>query len=226
MTTALPMTAANPLTDLAPYLDHSVLRPDAVARDIDQGCDDALIFRFRGLCIPSGAAAHAKRRLLDTGVKVVSVVGFPHGTAAPDVKAHEAMRAAAMGADEIDYVISIGAAIQGDVRFLQEEAVAILRQTRGKLVKAIVEVGCLDPAQAIRSARALADAGVHYVKTCTGFGPRNCTADDVRLLVGAVAGKALVKAAGGIRERWQAVEMIQAGAAVVGTSQGPAMCAR
>lgn len=211
-------------TELAAFIDHSCLRPEATVADVDRACDDSMQYKFRGLVVPSGAVSHAKRRLMDTGIKVVCVVGFPHGSQAPDIKAHEAMRAAAMGADEIDYVISIGAALDGDLRFIREEGVAIIRQTRGKLVKAILEVGFLSESHKFHAAKSLAEAGVHYVKTCTGFGPGACTAEDVQLLVRAVGGKALIKASGGIKERWQALEMLRAGAAVIGTSRGPTIC--
>lgn len=210
--------------DIAAFVDQSCLKPDAVMADIDAACDEALQLRYRGLVVPSGAVSHAKRRLTDSGVRVVCVVGFPHGTQAPDVKANEAMRAAALGADEVDYVISIGAALEGDTRYLREEGVAILRQTRGKLVKAILEVGYLNEEQTYNSARMLAEAGMHYVKTCTGYGPGVCTAEIVRLLCRAVGDKALVKASGGIKEKWQAIEMIEAGAAVIGTSHGSTVC--
>ncbi len=218
------MPSATKQHDLAPFIDHSCLRPNATTTDVDRACTEALAHRLRGVVVPGVAVSHAKRRLMDSGVKVVSVVGFPHGTSAPDVKAHEAMRAAANGADEIDYVIAIGAAVAGDLRTVREECVGIIRQTRGKLIKAILEIGFLDEKQRADTARALAEAGVHYVKTCTGFGPGSCAVDDVRLLVDAVQGKALVKASGGIRERAQAIEMLRAGAAVVGTSNGPAIC--
>jgi deoxyribose-phosphate aldolase len=211
-------------TELAAFLEHSVLRPDSRARDVDAACDAALVYRFRGVCVTSGAVAHAKRRLLDTGIKVVATVGFPHGTSAPDIKAHEAMRASAMGADEVDYVISVGAALDGDWKFLFDEAVAVIRGTRGKIQKAILEVGFLNVEQICYAARTVVDAGIPYVKTCTGFGPSDATVEDVRLLVEAVGGRALVKAAGGVRDREHALALLAAGAAVVGTSRGPQLC--
>jgi deoxyribose-phosphate aldolase len=217
------MSHSFPAHELAPFIDYSCLRPDTVVEDVERACDEALTHRFRGVVVPSGAVNHAKRRLLDSGVKVVCVIGFPHGTQSPEIKAHEAMRAAALGADEVDYVISIGAALDGDLRYLREEGVAIIRQTRGKLVKAILEIGYLAEEHRYHAAKSLAEAGIHYVKTCTGFGPGECTPADVQLLVRAVAGKALVKASGGIRTKAQALEMLQAGAAVIGTSHGPSI---
>lgn len=210
--------------DLISFIDQSALRPDTRAFEIDALCDVALQYRFRGVVVPSGAIHHTKRRLMNTGIKVVATVGFPHGNQAPDVKAHEAMRAAALGADEIDYVIAIGAALDGDMKYLRDEAVAILRQTRGKIVKAILEVGYLSDRQKFETASTLALTGVPYVKTCTGFGPGEATPEDVALLAQAVAGKALVKASGGIRTTERAIALLEAGAAVIGTSRGPEIC--
>ena len=210
--------------DLAPFIDHSCLRPNAKAADVDKACEEALKFGFRGIVVPGVAVVQTRERLGNSAVKLVAVVAFPHGTSAPDVKADEAARAADSGADEIDYVISIGAALEGDLRWLREECVGIIRAAPGKLIKAILEIGYLDEKQRLLIARALAESGVHYVKTCTGFGPGACSPEDVKLLVRAVRGKALVKASGGIKDRRGALAMLHAGAAVVGTSHGPAIC--
>jgi deoxyribose-phosphate aldolase len=210
--------------DLVTFIDQSALRPEMRAFELDGVCDQVLQYRFRGLVVPTGSVHHAKRRLMDTGVKVVATVAFPHGNQAPDVKAHEAARAASLGADEIDYVISIGAALDEDWKYLRDEAAAVVRQARGRIVKAILEVGHLSAKQKIEAARAVADAGVPYVKTCTGFGPGEATPEDVALLVRALDGKALVKASGGVRTRERVLALLQAGAAVIGTSRGPEIC--
>jgi len=210
--------------DLAQFIDQSALAPDALAQDLDLACREALRFRFRGLVVPSGAVSHAKRKLMNSGIKVIAVVSFPHGTMAPDIKAHEAGRAAAMGADEIDYVISIGAALENNFRYVREEGVAIMRAARGKLIKAILEVGYLSEQQKFECARSLADARIPYIKTCTGFGPGTATVEDVQLLVHAVQGNALIKASGGIKDAYGALDLLSAGAAVLGTSRGPAIC--
>jgi deoxyribose-phosphate aldolase len=210
--------------ELAPFLDYSVLRPSTQQREVDRACDAALLYRFRGLVVPSAAVTHAKRRLVDSGIKVVSVVGFPHGTSAPDIKAHEAMRASAMGADELDYVISIGAALDGDFKFLFEEAVAVIRSTRGKIVKAILETSYMPPDIWTQAARTLVDAGIPYIKTCTGFGPAGTTVGEVATLAAAIQGRALIKASGGVHTADDVVALLQAGAAIVGTSRGPQIC--
>ncbi|MCG3133272.1 MAG: Deoxyribose-phosphate aldolase [Planctomycetes bacterium] len=210
--------------ELAPFLEHSVLRPDKRQRDVDVACDDALLLRFRGLVVPSDSVYHAKRRLMGSGIKVVSVVGFPHGTSAPDVKAHEATRACAQGADELDYVINVGAALDLDWKFLYEEAVAVMRASQGKIVKAILEVGYL-PNDVLKTACAtMLDAGVPWLKTCTGFGPGEARAEDVSYISRNIAGRALLKASGGVRTAAHAISLLEAGAASVGTSRGPEIC--
>ena len=207
--------------ELAPFIDHAMLRPDATGEDVDRACDDCLAYRFRGLVVSSAYVAHAKRRLKNTGVKVISTVAFPHGNMAPDVKALEAERAAAMGADEIDYVISIGAAREGNYLHIKEEGIAVLRATRGKMIKGILEIGYLTKDQRFECARALTDARIPYVKTCTGVGPGEVTPEVVEHLAEAVEGNAMIKASGGVRTREQVIALLQAGAAVIGTSNGP-----
>ncbi len=210
--------------ELAPFIDQATLAPETTRMGIDRACRDAATFGFRALVVPVAAVAQAKRLLTDTDVKVVAVVAFPHGSTTPDVKVHEAARAAALGADEIDYVINIGAALENDYHFLTQEASAIVRTVRGRLVKAILEIGFLTDSVRSAAATAVVDGGVHYVKTCTGYGPGAVTEDDIRNLARTLEGKALVKASGGIREKFQAVQMLSAGAAVIGTSRGTHIC--
>jgi deoxyribose-phosphate aldolase len=211
--------------DVARFLDHSVLRPEAGITDVDEACAVALRLGLRGVVVAGAFVAHVRLRLAGSGVKVVAVAAFPHGNQTTDVKAHEAARAAALGADEIDYVISIPAALAGDSRALRDEAASIVAAVPGRVVKTILEVGHLTPAQRTDAARAVVAGGVHFVKTCTGFGPGGATPEDVRLLADAAAGRALVKASGGIRTRVQCLALIEAGAAALGTSRSAEICA-
>jgi deoxyribose-phosphate aldolase len=210
--------------DLAARIDQSVLRPDTQPEDVDRACGAALVHRFRGVCVPPSFVAFAARRLQGSGVRVVSVVAFPHGTSSTTVKALETAHAVGDGADDVDYVVSIGAASAGDLEALREESRSILGAARGRVVKAILETGHLTEERTYAAARVLAQEGVHFVKTSTGFGPRGATEEDVRLLADAVRGVARVKASGGIRTAMEALRMLVAGASVVGTSRGPEMC--
>jgi deoxyribose-phosphate aldolase len=211
-------------TELAQFIDQASLSPDATRMIIDRAARDATKYGFRGLVVPTCSVAQAKRALGEGPVKVVAAIAFPHGSTTADVKVNEAARAAALGADEIDYVINIGAAVENDFHFITQEAAAIVRAVRGRLVKAILEISYLSDSNRLAAAQACVDGGVHYIKTCTGFGPGAVTGEEVRALARALEGKALIKAAGGIREKWQAVEMLKAGAAVIGTSRGPFIC--
>ena len=210
--------------ELAPYIDHAVLAPDAGAKDVARACQETLVYGFRGLVVPTCAVAQARRQLRDTGALVAAAVSFPHGTCSADLKAHAAQQAIHGGADEIDYVIAIGAAKEGDFRYVREEAVAIVRAVHGRTVKAILEVGYLDGNEIVECALRLCEAGVSFVKTCTGFGPGQATEEVVALLAETVGDRALVKASGGIRDRATAVRLLEAGAAVLGTSRGPEFC--
>lgn len=210
--------------DLAPFIDHAMLAPDAGSKEVAHACHEAQVYGFRALIVPTSAVAQARRLLRDTEIQVGAVVSFPHGTCSADLKAHAARSAIEHGADEIDYVISIGAARDGDFRYVREEAVAIVRAVHGRVVKAILEVGYLDPDQIVQSTLRLCEAGVRYVKTCTGFGPGTATEEVVRLLADSVREGTGVKASGGIRDREQAIRLLHAGAALIGTSRGPDFC--
>lgn len=212
--------------ELAFHLDQAVLRPDARLADYDRACDAALLFRFRGLCVPGSMVPHIARRLHGSGVLVVAAIGFPHGTGAAETKTFETARAAVDGADEIDYVICVRAALDGDLDFVRAEADAVLAAAHGRRVKAILETGYLPAETIYAAAKALARQGVAYVKTSTGFGPRNASLEDVRLLRDAIEGEGAVKikVSGGIRTREQVLEFLAAGAHVIGTSQGAAIC--
>jgi deoxyribose-phosphate aldolase len=210
--------------ELAAFIDHAALKPTTRQQDVDTACAEALQFAFRGLVVPTNSINRARRQLRDSGVQVIGAVGFPHGTSCAEVKVSEARRALELGADEVDYVISVGAVLDGDLRFVRDEATAIVRACSGRIVKAILEVGYLDPAQVRAASDTLADTGVAYVKTCTGFAPGGATPSVVKLMSETVAGRCLVKASGGIQHFDQAVDLLRAGAAVLGTSRGRHLC--
>ena len=210
--------------ELAPFIDHAVLGPRVQYDDVAGACADAKRYGFRGVVVPSSSVPHATRLLRESDVKVISTVGFPFGDTTQETKAFEAAHAVENGADEIDYVISLSAALDGDFRFVREEATNLVRAANGRIVKAIIEVGYLDETQMFQVASGLADSGVAYVKTCSGFAQGGATTEIVQFLVQAVKGRCLVKASGGIRDAAQAIALLKAGAAVLGTSRGPELC--
>jgi deoxyribose-phosphate aldolase len=156
-------------------------------------------------------------------VRIVTVVSFPLGASAPSVKAAEARRAVADGADELDMVMSIADALADDFAAVEEDVRAVRDAAPGCVLKVILETGLLDAEHMDAAARASVRAGADFVKTSTGFGPRGATVDDVTRLVRAVEGRAQVKASGGIRTREEALAFLAAGATRIGTSSGVAM---
>lgn len=211
--------------DLARYIDHTLLKPDATPADVDRLCDEAKEHVFAAVCVNPVWVRRAARRLGDAPVKVASVVGFPLGASAPQVKAFEARRALRDGAREIDMVLNVGALKGGELDLVESDIAGVSDACReaGALNKVILETALLTDEEKVVASR-LAKAGrAHYVKTSTGFGPGGATVFDVALMREAVGPKLGVKASGGIRDAEAARQMIAAGATRIGASAGVAM---
>ena len=206
--------------DLSAYVEHTLLRPDATPGDVERHCREAADHGLLAVCVAPVYVALAAMCLRGTPVRVVTVAGFPHGTSTPQVKAAEARHAALDGADEIDMVMAIGLALDGGWNAVEAEVRAVRKAIADPVLKVIVETGYFSDEEITLAAKAAVDGGADFVKTSTGFGPRNATVNDVRLLAAAVGGRAQGKAAGGIRTRAAAIEMIEAGATRIGTSRG------
>ncbi len=206
--------------DLASYLDHTLLKADATANDIDALCAEALAHRFASVCIQPTWVRRAAEILGESSVLVCTVVGFPLGANVPEVKAYEARRAIEEGACEVDMVLNVGALKSGDDRFVQEdiEAVATITHQLGARLKVILETCLLTPDEITRASRLAKAAGADFVKTSTGFGGGGATAQDVALMRQAVGPVMGVKASGGVRDQATAQAMIEAGATRIGAS--------
>lgn len=213
--------------ELAERIDHTALGPDVPPDRVKALCAEAVRHGFCAVCINPCYIALAKKELEGTPVKVATVIGFPHGTTLPKVKAYEAREAVEAGADELDMVINIGALKAKDYQVVLKELAAVrealVRTPKRIILKAILETGLLTDEEKVAGA-ILAQAGeADFVKTSTGFGPRGATVEDVKLLKAAVGPQVKVKAAGGIRDYQTAVAMIEAGADRIGTSSGVAI---
>jgi len=208
--------------DLAQFIDHTLLRPDATPAHNDRLCDEAAEYGFAAVCINPSWVARAKRRLRNAGVTVASVVGFPLGANTPEIKAMEARRALRDGAREIDMVINIGA-LKGDKHDLVKRDIAGVSDACrevGALNKVIIEAAYLTDEEKVIACRLAVAGRAHYVKTSTGFGPGGATVFDVALMREVVGAKVGVKAAGGIHTADEVREMITAGATRIGASAG------
>jgi deoxyribose-phosphate aldolase len=208
--------------DLAQYIDHTLLRPDASPEDIDRLCDEAVEYGFAAVCINPSWVARAKKRLRSSGITVASVVGFPLGANTPEIKAMEARRALRDGAREIDMVINIGALKGGEHDLVRRDIAGVSDACRevGALNKVIIEAAYLSDEEKVIGCRLAVAGRAHYVKTSTGFGPGGATIFDVALMREVVGATVGVKAAGGIHTADEVREMITAGATRIGASAG------
>jgi deoxyribose-phosphate aldolase len=207
---------------LAQYIDHTLLKPDATAADIDKLCDEAVRHGFASVCINPVWVSRAAARLKGTGVAVASVIGFPFGATLSEIKAHEARRVIRDGAREIDMVINIGALKSGlnDLVRADVAAVSDACHESGALNKVIIETALLSDAEKVIACRLAKEAKADFVKTSTGYASGGATVFDVALMREAVGPRIGVKAAGGIRTKADVEEMIAAGATRIGASAG------
>ncbi len=211
------------MKNLASYIDHTLLKPDALDRDIEKLCAEACENGFFGVCIHGSWIPYACRLLLGTGITVVSVAGFPLGAASTETKCFETKRAFDNGAGEIDVVLNIGRLKQGDDLFVGRELREIVRAADGNPVKVILETCFLSREEKVRACRLAVECGAAFVKTSTGFGSGGATVADVKLLSECAGSNVAVKASGGIRDTVTALAMIEAGARRLGTSSGVAI---
>ncbi|OLC32439.1 MAG: deoxyribose-phosphate aldolase [Armatimonadetes bacterium 13_1_40CM_64_14] len=210
-------------TELARHIEHSVLAPQATGWDVEEAARVAIRWHVRALVVKPTHVSLAARLLADTGVKVVAVVGFPHGGQTTETKVAEIRQAVHAGAEEVDVVINIGALRQGQVRLVLRELRAVVDAAGGHLVKVIVENAYLTNAQKQLAYRLADRAGAAYVKTSTGFAPTGATKADVALMRRSVSWLVGIKAAGGIRSYADALALLEAGADLLGTSSTEAI---
>lgn len=204
--------------ELARRIEHAVLQPTATERDVDDAARVALRWGIRALVVKPCHVPQAARLLADSGVKVVTVIGFPHGGQTTETKVAETRQAVAAGAQEADMVINIGALRQRQTAAIFFEIRSVVEAAAGRPVKVILENAYLTDAQKRLACRLAVRAGAAYVKTSTGFAPTGVTAADVALMRRTVKRPVGVKAAGGIRTYADAMTMIAAGADLLGTS--------
>jgi deoxyribose-phosphate aldolase len=203
---------------IASYLDHTLLKAQSTLKEIDMLCDEARRLNVAAVCINPVNVERAAARLKGSRVKVATVVGFPLGATLSSVKAREAHDAIVLGAQEIDMVIAIGPFLSGEVKIVARDIREVVLAAGALPVKVIIETCYLSPKQIAQASLIACDEGAAFVKTSTGFGTRGATVDDVRLIRAAVGERCLIKASGGIRTYAQAMAMIDAGAARIGTS--------
>ncbi len=205
----------------ASYMDHTVLKAETPQATVEKFCAEARRFGFASVCVNPWRVALAKSLLAGSAVKVATVVGFPLGATLPEVKAFEAAKAVAAGADEIDMVMNIGALKDRDYAAVLEDIAAVVRASRPAAVKVIIETSALDDREKAAACILSLRAGADFVKTSTGFGAGGATVHDVFLMKSVVRGNCRVKASTGVKTREIAARLAAAGAERFGTSSGP-----
>lgn len=209
--------------ELNSYIDHTNLKADATAADIEKLCAEARQYRFASVCVNAGRVELAKKLLAGSGVKVCTVIGFPLGATTTETKAAEVESAYRLGCEEFDMVLDIGALRDGNDTLVRGELAALVSAAKGRTVKVIIETGLLTDAEKIKAVELACAAGANFVKTCTGFNSGVATEEDVRLMKQHVTGGVKIKASAGIRDRAKAEALIAAGADRLGTSAGVAI---
>jgi deoxyribose-phosphate aldolase len=199
--------------ELAGYIDHTLLKPEAVVPQFEQLCNEAVKYKFKSVCVNSSWIPFVAKKLRGTPVKICSVIGFPLGEMDTRSKAFEARNAIGNGAEELDMVINVGALKSGNLKLVEEDIRAIKRACRSTTVlKVILETGLLTDEEKIIACEICRKAGADFVKTSTGFSGSGATVHDVALMRRIVGPQMGVKASGGIRNFDQAVALINAGA--------------
>lgn len=209
--------------NIAKAIDHTLLKPEAQASDIEKLCREAAEHGFFSVCVNSSWVPLAVSLLKSSDVAVAAVTGFPLGAMSAAAKAFETRKAVEDGASEIDTVLHVGRLKQGDGNYVLDDLSGVVEAAQGRGVKVIFETCLLTDEEKERACELSVQAGATFVKTSTGFSTGGATLDDVRLMSRVVAGRCQVKASGGIRDRVAALTMIEAGATRLGTSAGIAI---
>ena len=209
--------------ELARYIDHTLLKPEATSADIERLCEEARVHHFYAVCVNGCHVELARDRLEGSDVKVVSTVGFPLGATDSDAKRFETEAAIDAGAHEIDVVMNIGWLKEKRDAQLLRELRDVVEAADERPVKVIIECPLLNHEEKIRACQLVVEAEARFVKTSTGFGPGGATIEDVKLLREIVGPKFGLKASGGIRDAATALAMIEAGATRIGSSHGIAI---
>ena len=216
------------MKELNQYIDHTLLKANATEADIKKLCSEAKEYHFYAVCVNSRFVPLCKQELSDSDVKIASVIGFPLGAMATEVKAFETEYAAKNGANEIDMVLEVGMMKSGDTKAVFDDikAVALAAAKYNAIVKVILETGELSDEEIVTACKLSEEAGAKFVKTSTGFGVGGATVHHVELMRKSVSDAMMVKASGGIRDKQTALDMIEAGADRIGASAGIAICSK
>lgn len=219
----MPFTLDN--LELNKYIDHTILKPTVTVSEISTLCQEAIQFDFAAVCVPPMFIKQAKAILINSSVKVATVIGFPFGYSAIEAKVAETVLAILDDVDELDMVINITALKNNDWQYLASEINTILPiiHSKNKVLKVIIESGILTNDEIIKCCDLYGVAGVDFVKTSTGYAEKGASVEAVKLIRAHLADNIKIKASGGIKNATFAKELIAAGANRIGCSSSVAI---
>ncbi len=212
--------------DMAKMIDHTLLKPQGTVEDVKKLCQEAHEHEFASVCVLPVYVPFASRRLEESSVKVCTVIGFPLGGHTTETKSFEVRNAIKNGARELDMVMNISAFKSGSYDLVESDIKSVVEATNTAgvtsdiIVKVIIEACYLDEEEIEKASKIAKDAGADFIKTSTGFGDSGATPEAVSIMRKTVGRDLGVKAAGGIRDFSDALEMLDAGANRIGTSSG------
>lgn len=205
---------------IANRIDHTLLKPDASQIHIERLCDDALTYHFKSVCINPYWVPFCAKRLKSSKVNICTVVGFPLGATDTTVKSNEAKWAVENGADEVDMVINIGALKSHTDDVVLHDIESIKTVCHNTLLKVIIETALLNNEEIKNASLLSKHAGADFVKTSTGFSSAGATIENIKLMRASIGKNMGLKASGGIKTYTDVLNMINAGASRIGTSNG------
>jgi len=205
------------------YIDHTILKPDATRQDIVKLCSEAMEYKFASVCVAPTWVLDCEN-ILKGDVTIATVIGFPHGNICMDNKDEQLFRTSHMGATEFDVVIDIGAVksglwkrVENEIHGLREDLESV-KVNRNLIIKYIVEIGYLTDDELFKISDMLIKHKIDFIKTCTGYGPRGVTVEDIVKIKKHVGDAIKIKASGGIKTADFAKQLIEAGANRIGCS--------
>ena len=202
------------------YIDHTLLKPSATSQNIIQLCKEAKSYNFFAVCINGSFVRLAKRELANSNIKIVAVVGFPIGASATSIKVLETKTCINDGADEIDMLINIGMLKSKDLKYVENEILAVKNEVGNRVLKVIIETCYLTDEEKKVACKLAMNAGADFVKTSTGFGSNGATTKDILLMKEVVKEQLKIKASGGISDKQTALNFISLGVSRIGSSSG------
>ncbi len=208
--------------ELAGYIDHTLLKPEASKSEISRLCNEANKSGFASVCVNPCNVELCSRELFGSTVKICTVIGFPLGANETATKIDETELALTSGAQEIDMVLNIGRLKENEQNYVLTEIASLseLCHKNNALLKVIIETALLTDEEKVLACLLSVEANADFVKTSTGFSKGGANINDVALMKFTVGNKARVKASGGIKTYEDAILMILNGASRLGTSSG------